>query len=1022
MVSYVNFWLLCFWISALVAIVVTFPRANPALEILDELHDAEIYKAVLSSMNDWKRKQEQKKITNRLKREDTVSACYRDLGCFEASGPFGYLDTVPDKPEDIGTKFLMYPGRRRRKRGSPPAEVPFEKLDDAFEWAKDGFNGSLPTKVLVHGFGSDCNYIWVYEIRSALMAVEEVNIICVDWSNGAALPNYVKASANTRLVGKQLSLLLRGLVEKNGLSLKKTHIIGFSLGAHIAGFAGSDLGNLSRITGLDPAGPLFESQDPRARLDQSDAEFVDVIHSNGENLILGGLGSSQPMGHVDFYPNGGRMQKGCSHLFVGAVSDIIWSSAVEGRSLCNHRRAYHLFIDSVSPRCHFPAFPCESYEDFIDGKCFPCTEERQCGNMGYYADRSKGRGQLYLITREEEPFCAHQYHVKIETSPSPVPIKSYGKIQITLVGESALNETFMMTRKDDEEMRLGESISRMLVPHPILSQPVQIEILYTAYSGWLSSGLTQWRINKVILMDSFGKTSSVCKKSLILESGKPVLLPLYPGECNIPTSDYEAEDRIHILDDNTTSTTKTSSFIPTQVVKEGIIDKNNNSSDKDNISFKNAMEFFNIPWTNDRENYVLDETESSRAFNTRPAKNGYNDGTIKEIVEPILKPHSSKNARSHDPNKEVEITEPLLGPTTDKNAALKSVSTTTTEHGEIKTTTINQPLEEEDSSIWIPKKPSNTKKEPRKRQDESRILSGFEQPENPIEAIVNTVQFLPQRLARMFEQAEKYAKETILPLVSTYTPRFISDIITPQESTSQKYVPLRYEEPTTRPIISSTVLSNAERYRNNKKFDPPPSIQPEVKTTDFTTPVTNIQKIRRKGESEELQPEQLQLIKTLQNRNKDELVAAESRHTKEQHAVTYLKTTPMPKEARRAARDDLNAERSAPKDPLNSLINTVQVIPENIGKMLHQAEQFARNNVLPFVANLTPKFISDIFTQKPNEHPRYIPFSSDEALKEQNRNRRNRDNGRIVEDYITEEAPDDSTTYSHIQRIPKKTN
>lgn len=76
--------------------------------------------------------------------------------------------------------------------------------------------------------------------------------------------------------------------------------------------------------GLDPAGPLFESQDPRARLDQTDAEFVDVIHSNGENLILGGLGSWQPLGHVDYYPNGGRMQKGCSNIFVGAVSDIIW--------------------------------------------------------------------------------------------------------------------------------------------------------------------------------------------------------------------------------------------------------------------------------------------------------------------------------------------------------------------------------------------------------------------------------------------------------------------------------------------------------------------------------------------------------------------------------------------------------------------------------------------------------------------------------------------------------------------------
>lgn len=107
----------------------------------------------------------------RLKREDTLSVCYTELGCFEASGPFGYLDTLPAKPEEIGTKFMLYPGRNRRKSGSPPVEVPFEKIDEAFEWAKQGFNSSLPTKVLIHGFGSHCSYIWAYEIRSSLMAV-----------------------------------------------------------------------------------------------------------------------------------------------------------------------------------------------------------------------------------------------------------------------------------------------------------------------------------------------------------------------------------------------------------------------------------------------------------------------------------------------------------------------------------------------------------------------------------------------------------------------------------------------------------------------------------------------------------------------------------------------------------------------------------------------------------------------------------------------------------------------------------
>lgn len=78
---------------------------------------------------------------------------------------------------------------------------------------------------------------------------EEANVICVDWEKGAILPNYVKATANTRVVGKQVAMLLKGLVENNGLQLKTTHLVGFSLGAHVAGFAGAELGNLSRITG-----------------------------------------------------------------------------------------------------------------------------------------------------------------------------------------------------------------------------------------------------------------------------------------------------------------------------------------------------------------------------------------------------------------------------------------------------------------------------------------------------------------------------------------------------------------------------------------------------------------------------------------------------------------------------------------------------------------------------------------------------------------------------------------------------
>lgn len=92
------------------------------------------------------------------------------------------------------------------------------------------------------------------------------------------------------------------------------HILGHSLGAHIAGFIGSNLsGKIGRITGMDPARPDFESpflKEPKDRLDPTDAKFVDIIHT-----CAGTVGFVRPIGHIDFYPNGGSFrQPGCPVL------------------------------------------------------------------------------------------------------------------------------------------------------------------------------------------------------------------------------------------------------------------------------------------------------------------------------------------------------------------------------------------------------------------------------------------------------------------------------------------------------------------------------------------------------------------------------------------------------------------------------------------------------------------------------------------------------------------------------------
>lgn len=101
----------------------------------------------------------------------------------------------------------------------------------------------------------------------------------------------------------------------------------------------------------------------------------------------------------------------------------------------------------------------------------------------------------------------------------------------------------------------------------------------------------------------------------------------------------------------------------------------------------------------------------------------------------------------------------------------------------------------------------------------------------------------------MFEQAEKYARETILPLVSTYTPKFITEFIGPRSE--PKYVPLHYEEEAE---VQET--SSSEKHRSQSRSLPESFQDNLVSSThlesvqETTTPYTHIQRITKKFRTE----------------------------------------------------------------------------------------------------------------------------------------------------------------------------
>lgn len=76
-----------------------------------------------------------------------------------------------------------------------------------------------------------------------------MNVIVIDWRRGAMTLNYLQAAANTRLVGAIAAVMVDKLNHTYNIQPSMIHIIGHSLGAHIAGYIGERVPRIARKTG-----------------------------------------------------------------------------------------------------------------------------------------------------------------------------------------------------------------------------------------------------------------------------------------------------------------------------------------------------------------------------------------------------------------------------------------------------------------------------------------------------------------------------------------------------------------------------------------------------------------------------------------------------------------------------------------------------------------------------------------------------------------------------------------------------
>ncbi|KAF5272691.1 hypothetical protein FQA39_LY07718 [Lamprigera yunnana] len=259
------------------------------------------------------------------------------------------------------------------------------KLSHHENFVDSPFNVSHPTKIIIHGFMSSLKETVFQLNKNAYLETGDYNVIGMDWSVLCEF-EYFTAMRGAQIAGAYLGAFLNYLIEE-GVSYDDIHVIGHSLGAHVAAMGADKIRGrkIHRITGLDPAGPGYNDVPAVYRLDPSDADLVDIVHTNMRFLSL-----SQPQGHLDFYPNGGRFQPGCPEL-----SDI-WT--VTNSLECNHGRAYHYFAETIRNKRAFKSYRCPHIDVQSLDLCVVPTEVYM-GQEDTYE-----YGLYYLKTRASSPY------------------------------------------------------------------------------------------------------------------------------------------------------------------------------------------------------------------------------------------------------------------------------------------------------------------------------------------------------------------------------------------------------------------------------------------------------------------------------------------------------------------------------------------------------------------------------------------------------------------------------------------
>ncbi|KAJ9597563.1 hypothetical protein L9F63_011564 [Diploptera punctata] len=359
--------------------------------------------------------------------EGFLQKCCKDLGCFNLGDPWSSIFRPippPQCPDECPAVFRFF-SRTTNSENYTVSGWPITSFNSSY------FDRNRMTVIAIHGWFSSFDDRFE-KLKNLYLEREDTNFIFIDWSI-CANQNYFQTISTMRTVAAQAVRFVKYLSNNYGMSECKLHIIGLSLGSHVGAYIAKGLSDtktktpcVERLTGLEPAAPLFQGYSDEVQISRTDAKFVEIAHTSTLPFI--GPGVREPRGHVDYYFNGNILQPGC--LITAGIESL--QSLKEGNFSalvylvqyvsCSHGRALSYYTDSLRKQC------CIFWGERIDrtvqlfnqltlGLLAENTTNldrcnlTSCSPFGIKAMDYPARGSFFVATLRAEPYCSPKLEI-----------------------------------------------------------------------------------------------------------------------------------------------------------------------------------------------------------------------------------------------------------------------------------------------------------------------------------------------------------------------------------------------------------------------------------------------------------------------------------------------------------------------------------------------------------------------------------------------------------------------------------